>query len=468
MRASYDLVVIGHGAAGLCAALAAAEAAREQPARPAIALIERAPEDACGGNTRWSPSNMRMRSPRSLEPRFVDDICDVSGGRADRAYFNRLAAEAPATVAWLEGHGIAFHSPVYYLSVGPPRIQPVGGGAVIVRELRRAAQEADVEFFYECRAERLVREQSGAVTGVDVRGADGTARNIGAGAVVLACGGFQGNATMLRQHFGPGAEDIRQVSPGGPFDSGDGIRMALDAGAQSSGDWSGMHAEPVDPRSANAQALALVYPYGIVVDRDGKRFFDEGAGLVHETWEKFARGIHDSAPGRIAYAVLDSALFDIPDYRNAIKTEVPPYQADTIRELAALAGIAPEGLAQTLAEYNAAARGDPARFDASRADGLAASPGLAPPKSNWARILKRPPYLAYPLVCAIVYTFGGVATNDAAEVLGQDGPIAGLYAAGEITGHFHGIAPNAVATMRALVFGHIAGTNAMRERMRCQ
>jgi tricarballylate dehydrogenase len=461
VRDDYDLVVIGHGAAGLCAALSAAEAARGRGLRPAIALIERAPEEACGGNTRWSPSYMRMRTPRALAPGFEHDVQAVSGGRADPAYFRRLEADAPQTVAWLEGHGIVFHSPVYYISVGPPRIQPVGGGEAILRELLRAAKAAGVEFHYRCSAERLVCGPRGAVTGVAVRTSDGAARTIRAAAVVLACGGFEGNAAMLGEHFGAGGESLRMISPGTAFNTGEGIRMALEAGARPSGDWNGMHAEPVDPRSAKAQALALVYPYGIVVDRDGRRFFDEGAGLPHETWETFARNIHFSAPGRIAFAVLDASLYDIADYQNAIKTDVPPHQAGTVHELALLAGISPEGLEQTLSAYNAAARGDPARFDASRADGLATDGGLAPPKSNWARPLLRPPYLAFPLVCAIAYTFGGIATDEQAQVLGKDGPIGELYAAGEITGHFHGIAPNAVAMMRALVYGRIAGRNAM-------
>ena len=85
---------------------------------------------------------------------------------------------------------------------------------------------------------------------------------------------------------------------------------------------------------------------------------------------------------------------------------------------------------------------------------------MSPPKSNWCRPLDRPPYLAYPLIGAIAYTFGGVATDDQARVLGERGPIQGLFAAGEITGHFHGLAPNAVAMLRALVFGRIAGRNA--------
>ena len=104
---------------------------------------------------------------------------------------------------------------------------------------------------------------------------------------------------------------------------------------------------------------------------------------------------------------------------------------------------------------------DPKTFDATLKDGLAAAKTLQPPKSNWARAINKPPYLAYPLIGAIAYTFGGLTTNEKAEVLGERGPISGLYAAGETTGHFYGTAPNAVAVLRALVFGKIAGCEAV-------
>ena len=94
-------------------------------------------------------------------------------------------------------------------------------------------------------------------------------------------------------------------------------------------------------------------------------------------------------------------------------------------------------------------------------DGLASSPDLAPRKSNWARPLARAPFLAWPLEGAIAYTFGGIETNTEAEVIGANGPIRGLYAAGEITGHFYGTAPNAVSVLRAFVFGRIAGRDAV-------
>jgi tricarballylate dehydrogenase len=222
-----------------------------------------------------------------------------------------------------------------------------------------------------------------------------------------------------------------------------------------------MHIEPVDPRSRGSAPVVLVYPYGIVVDQDGRRFFDEGGGLVHETWEIFARDIHFARPNSIAYAILDSRLFDIPGFARAIRSEVPPYQSETVEDLAAQIGVPARHLRDTIDTFNAAATGDVARFDAARCDGLAAAETLKPPKSNWARAITRPPYLAYPLVGAVAYTFGGLATNETAEVLSARGPMPGLYAAGETTGHFYGTAPNAVSVLRALVFGQIAGREAV-------
>jgi tricarballylate dehydrogenase len=140
---------------------------------------------------------------------------------------------------------------------------------------------------------------------------------------------------------------------------------------------------------------------------------------------------------------------------------VPPYRSETIEGLAALIGVPARALRKTIEAFNSAATGDVARFDATRRDGLAAADKLQPPKSNWARPIATPPYLAYPLIGAIAYTFGGLATNERAEVLGKSGPMPGLYAAGETTGHFHGTAPNAVSVLRALVFGKIAGHQAV-------
>src|SRR6516225_202244 len=455
-KVPHRLVVIGHGAAGLTAAVAAAEAARSHDLAVEITLLEKAPQEAAGGNTLWSPSYMRLDASDRIAPNFEDAMREACDGHGDRLYFRTLAENATTTVAWLERHGVAFCAPLYYLSAGPRRIQPVGGGRALVGALSRAARGLGVAMRYECPAERIVRAGNGRVGGIVVSDTDGT-RTIPADAVILASGGFQADGEMMRAHFGPGAEDFKLISPGTRHNSGDGIRMAIEQGARTSGDWNGMHAEPVDPRSKNSAPVVLVYPYGIVVDRNGRRFFDEGAGLVHETWERFARQIHFETPGRRAYAILDGRLFDIAGFERAIRSEVAPHRADTLEGLAGLIGIDPTALMETVTTYNRAAIGDPALFDASRRDGLAASAWLDPPKSNWARAIATPPFLAYPLVGAIAYTFGGLATNEKAEVLGTDGPLPGLYAAGEITGHFWGTAPNAVSILRALVFGCIAG-----------
>ena len=455
------LVVVGHGAAGLAAALSAAEQARSRGVSIEITVLEKAPEAEAGGNTSWSPSNMRLDAPDRIDSSFADDMLKASGGRGDVGYFRTLADNATATIGWLQGHGVEFVTPTYYLSAGPARIQPVGGGSVIVAKLLAAAKRAGVKVRYRCEANRLLMAEGHRIGGIDVQTGDGAATTLDADAVILACGGFQGNPAMMRAHFGAGAEAIKLISPGTRFDTGDGIRMATEQGARLSGDWNGMHIEPVDPRSQHSAPVVLVYPYGIVVDQHGDRFFDEGCGLMHETWETFARDIHFVRPKRIAYAILDSRLFEIEGFERAIRSDVPPYQAPSLEALAAQIGIPPGNLRQTVDAFNAAATGDPARFDAARCDGLAASSELKPPKSNWARAIAKPPYLAYPLVGAIAYTFGGLATNAKAEVLGEQGPISGLYAAGETTGHFYGTAPNAVAVLRALVFGKIAGREAV-------
>jgi tricarballylate dehydrogenase len=400
-----------------------------------------------------------MASPDAVEPSFVDDMLAATAGHGDRAYFAQLAADAPATARWLASLGIGFSQPPYYLAKGPPRIQPVGGGPALIAALTRAARDRGVTLIYGCAAQEIVN-QDGRISGLVVD-QDGARRTLPADAIVLACGGFQGNTGMMRQHFGERAATMRLISPGTRFDTGDGIRMAHALGADRAGDWNGMHAEPVDARAKNSAPVVLVYPYGIVVDRTGRRFFDEGGGLMHETWEWLARAMQFDAPGAIAFAILDRRLLDIPDYQRAIRSEVPPITADTLHALAQQAGIDAATLAATVSAYNAACVGDPGRFDATQLDGLAAAPGLTPPKSNWARAISEPPYLAFPLVGAIAYTFGGLATDTRAQVLRGGAPIPGLYAAGEITGHFHATAPNSVAVLRALVFGRIAGREAV-------
>jgi tricarballylate dehydrogenase len=455
-RKPIEIVVVGQGAAGLAAALSAVEEARARKLPAVVTLIDKASADEAGGNTRWTPAYMRMAAPDRVETGFVHDMLAATQLQGDEAYFARLAHEAPATVQWIASHGVVFHQPTYYLAKGPPRIQPVGGGAAIFSELTRAAEDAGVRLRRACAAEAIITEGD-AIRGVRLNGGEVLA----ADAVVLTCGGFQGNHQMMREHFGPGGESVPLLAPRARYNTGDGIAMARTLGADVAGEWNGMHIEPVDPRSKSSAPVVLLYPYGIVVDRSGRRFFDEGGGLVHETWEWLSRHIHFALEGRVAYAILDSRVLAIADWQRATRSEVPPFQSESLAGLAKLIGANADNLAATVAGYNAACTGDPARFDATCCDGLAAAGMLDPPKSSWARAISEPPFLAWPLIGAIAYTFGGLATDDRARVLRNGVPIPGLYAAGEITGHFYATAPNAVSVLRAFVFGRIAGREAV-------
>jgi tricarballylate dehydrogenase len=459
MERRFDVIIVGHGAAGLAAAVSAAETGAGK--HPRILVVERAPRDASGGNTRWSPSYMRLEAPDRLAPNFEADMMETSGNRSDPAYVARLAAEATPALRWLQDHGVTFDRPPnYFLTAAAPRIQPVGGGASVVRELTRAAVAAGVEFAYDTDAESIELDAAGAVAALVVNAA-GTRERIATPAIVLACGGFEMDRAAMQQHLGDGAESIRPISSGTAYNTGAGVKMALAAGARTAGDWNGIHVEPVDPRSTKAEAVVLTYPYGIVVDRDGRRFFDEGSGRVDETWETLARTIHFHTPGRIAYAIFDASLYDIAGYERAICTDQEPVRGTTIEELGTALGIDAKALAHTVERYNANVPNDASDFDPSRVDGLESRAGLMPPKSNWARKIERPPFVAYPLVCAICYTFGGIETDAEARVIGANGPIPGLFAAGEITGQFYQKAPGGTSVLRALVYGKIAGRRAL-------
>ena len=448
------LAIAGQGCAGLAAAVAAAERARELACPLEVTVLDRASPRLAGGGTRYSPANMRLGTPAAMAREF-GALADADP-RYDRGYFGVLAREAMPAVDWLAGLGIAFEEVPYYLAA-IPRTRPTGGGAALLDGLMRAAAGAGVRLVSDFEARTVARDGRGAITALLGRSAERNRVSVRADAVVLACGSFAGNLAMLERHLGPGAAGLRPISPGTAANTGAGIALARDLGAAVSGDWSGMHSEPVDPRARTPAAVVLVYPYGIVVDRTGRRFLDEGAGLVHDTWEQVSRRIHFGTPGGVAWAVVDAGLDDIAGHRAAVRSECPPVTAASLPELATALDIPAGALTATVARFNAHVPGDGVGFDPGRCDGRATTPGLDPPKSNWARRIECPPFRAWPLVCGIAYTFGGLATNERAEVLGAEGPIPGLWAAGEITGHFHGTAPNAVSVLRGVVFGRIAG-----------
>jgi tricarballylate dehydrogenase len=337
---------------------------------------------------------------------------------------------------------------------------PDGHGLAIVDGLAGVLEQTDgVELIYETEAVRLSRSDDGRIDGVVVRGADGFERPLGARAVVIASGGFQGSREMMVEHLGPRGAEIPVISPGTGNNRGEGISMAIAVGADTAGQFDMFHAEPVDSRATKPDPVIYPYPYGIVVNRHAKRFYDEGKNSFDSTFEELGYEIWRNQE-QTAFLIGDQTSLSVNGFQEVTFTDQPPVTADTIGELAASSGSTrrPRGDGRRV---NAAI--GPGEFDPYSFDGKA-TVGLEPPKSNWAFPLDSPPFFAYPLTCAICFTFGGVRTDSLARVVSPAGtPIPGLYAAGEVTGLYYHEYPVGTSVIRGVTFGRIAGAHAAAE-----
>lgn len=475
---AFDLVVAGCGVAGLSAAVAAAELGAR------AVVLERAPRAERGGQSRYTEAYLRMKSHTEVTDDFETILAENSSGYLDpdllgevartdatRAPYARalsmmepdviaaLADNAGPTIAWLQQFGLRFDFlPTQFLTKSQPRLLPVGGGLALVEGLAARAEQLGVRLDYETTAYRLELDGDGGVTGLLAR-ARGRGSIRYSGQVVLACGGFEGNPEMLAQYIGPRAAFLRPICKGALFNRGDGIRMALAIGAAAAGDFGSYHAEPIDPRSGVSEPSVFVFPYGILVNKAGHRFVDEAPGTVDACYEPITRRIFEQRDG-LAHVILDARHMRIPNYRLSIRTDQPPIAADSIGDLARALAIPEAALAATVAAYNAACR--PGEYKPLELDHLA-TVGLQPPKSNWALPIDEPPFHAYPIISANVFTFGGLKIDANARVLNGDGDvIEGLYAAGEIIGTFYRHYPGATSVMKGLVFGRQAGVTAVR------
>ncbi len=474
---AFDLVVAGCGVAGLSTAVSAAE----QGAR--VAVLERASLDERGGQSRYTEAYLRMKSHDEVTDDFEQHLAENGSGAidpelvarsadpaergivralslADPLFIETFAREAGPSIRWLEAIGARFDFlPTQFLTRSQPRLLPVGGGRALVEALASRAEQLGVRFFYETAAQSLLANDTGEVIGLIARSASQGGRLRFEGAVALACGGFQGNSEMMTRYVGPRAVHLRPICKGGYYNRGEGIAMALAHGAAASGDFGSYHAEPVDPRSGIAEPSVFIFPYGILVNRHGDRFTDEAPGTVDAVYEPITRRIYEQ-PGGIAWVVLDARHLRIPNYRLGIRTNQPPLVADDLGSLARELGIDPVRLQATVRAYNAACSGRDWR--ALELDGLATS-GLQPPKSNWACPIAEPPFHAYPIMSANVFTFGGLKTDAHGRVLDADGePISGLYAAGEIVGLYYGHYTGATSVLKGIVFGRLAGRHLAR------
>jgi tricarballylate dehydrogenase len=282
--------------------------------------------------------------------------------------------------------------------------------------------------------------------------------------VIVACGGFEANAEWRTRYLGRGW-DLAKVR-GSRFNTGDGIRMALDAGAQAYGHWSGCHAVSWERYATDYGEVALrtsfqrhSYPYGLMINAHGKRFVDEGADLRPYTYAKYGHIVLEQ-PGQFAWQVYDAKVAHLlrEEYKSRHVTKA---QANTIEELVSkMEGVDQAQLLNTISEYNAAVVGK-VPFNPTIKDGLGTI-GLAIPKSNWAQKLDTPPYEAYAVTCGITFTFGGIKINTNAEVVDvMDEAIPGLFAAGEVVGGiFYFNYPGGSGLTSGAVFGRVAGASA--------
>ena len=477
MNGSFDVVVVGSGIAGLSAAVSALEAGAS------VAVLERAAKEERGGNTRYTESFWRMRDRDTVAHDFDERLAGNAGGHFDPEFVKDAGRpyedwprplrafaftdpelirvwgeDAGPALRWLEGFGVRWDFlPTYFPYQSTTRIAPVGGGLALVEALAAEAERLSASLFYETAARGLVRSGEGEIVGVEAV-QRGRPRHL-MGRVVLASGGFEGNPEMLARYIGPKAQWTRPVARGGYYNRGEGVAMGLAAGAAPAGEFGAFHAQPVDPRSGAIEPVVLHYGYGVLVNREGARFTDEAAGPVDAGYERVARAVLEQPEG-LAWAVFDAGLDDAPHWRVTVRSDREPLEAPTVERLAGAAGLDPAALSAALAAYNAACPEDASAFRPDGPDGLATR-GLRPPKSNWARPLLRPPFRAWPVICANCFTFGGLRIDANGRAIDLDGdPIPGLYAAGETAGLYYGDYTGATSVMRGAVFGRRAGRHA--------
>jgi tricarballylate dehydrogenase len=485
---AVDVVVVGGGNAALTAAIAAAEQ------RVSVLVLERAPEGAAGGNSTFTAGAIRCvyngvedlrelvpdLSPemiaitdfgRYTEEDFFDDMGRVTEYRADPDLIELLVRRSRQTLLWMRGKGVRF-APIFGRQAfkvdgrfnfwGGLTIEAVGGGPGLVTSLTAAARTGGVTIAYGARALRLIAGDEG-VTGVRCK-SQGKTQDVRCKAVVLAAGGFESNTEWRTRYLGPGW-DLAKVR-GTSYNTGDGIRMALEVGATPCGNWSGCHAVGWDRNAPAFGDLAVgdgfqkhSYPFGIMLNAHGQRFVDEGADFRNFTYAKYGRVILNQ-PGQFAWQLFDKKALHLlrDEYRIRQVTKV---HAQTLEELVLkLDDVNAQGALKTVSAFNTAVRRE-VPFNPNIKDGRG-TVGLAIPKSNWANAIDEPPFEAYAVTCGITFTFGGIKVDTQAQVIDTEGdPIHGLYAAGEMVGGiFYFNYPGGTGLMSGAVFGKIAGSSA--------
>jgi len=484
------VIVVGGGNAALCAALAA----REHSDR--VLIVERAPLEEAGGNSRFTAGAMRVvyngvADLKELIPdltdgeiaqtdfgtyregQFFDDMGRITQYRCDPDLTELLVRKSFETLAWMRTKGVRF-VPIWgrqafkvdgrFKFWGGLTVETWGGGEGLVDALTKAAQKQEIDIWYATPAVALLHDDDG-VRGVRVKRAGKMVDVLGK-SVVLAGGGFQANPEWRARYLGPNWE-LAKVR-GTRFNTGDVIRMALDIGAAAAGNWSGCHAVGWERNAPEFGDLRIgdqfqkhSYPWGIMVNAEGQRFVDEGADFRNYTYAKYGRAILNQT-GQFAWQIFDRKVLHLLRDEYRIR-EVTKVSANTLEELAKkLDDVDADSALAEINAYNRAVNQE-VPFNPNVKDGRG-TVGLPVNKTNWANTIDEPPFEAYAVTCGITFTFGGLKVDTGARVISTDGDaIPGLYAAGELVGGiFYFNYPGGTGLTSGAVFGRIAGTNAVR------
>ena len=485
---SKSVIVVGSGNAALCAAIAALESGAQ------VLILEKADEALAGGNTKYTAGAMRFaydcnedllplvrdqddpRLPSTdfgtyTKEKFGADLLGFNDGRPLSPEQQDLINGSGDAMRWLASHGVTFE-PIYSRQRFEKDGKHIFWGGLTLAAENEGVGLFDMELAAATRMGARIRYNS-AVTGLVVEGGQVTGvevedETLQADAVILASGGFEANEAMRVKYIG--AHWDKAKVRGTPHNTGDGITLALEAGAAEYGLFEGCHATPMDLHMADFGGLDLPpgdrknyrkisYFLGIMINAQGQRFVDEGANFRNYTYAQFGRAILEQ-PGQFAWQIFDSTVLDLlyAEYRFHDAHFV---EAETSEELIEkLDGVDKNAAARTLAAYNAAVNRDVA-FDPTQLDGKGTQ-GLDLAKSNWANPIETGPFRAFPVTGGITFTYGGLKVDDQGAVLKSDGSaIKGLFACGELVGGvFYAGYPGGSGLTSGAVFGQRAGKGA--------